>query len=394
MPRSARILAATAVAAVVALTACTSGGGSPDPRAGHTSGPQTGSSGPATGAGPTAPSSASSTAPAPLPQATAGKPSVVARALEVPWGVAFLPGGDALVSERMSHRIVRVTPEGVTNVAGTVPDVAPDAGEGGLLGIALSPHFASDRLVYAYCTTEIDNRVVRFRYGRDGLGTLTRVFTGIPRAADHDGGRLAFGPDGMLYVTTGDAEQPDRAPTKSYLGGKVLRMTPEGKPAPGNPDPGSVVWTRGHRNPEGLAFGPKGTVFEAELGQDAQDEINRLQAGRDYGWPSVEGDAGGPKAGATAPLLTFATDEASPSGLAYAGGSLWLGALQGHRLYRVPVNTDGSLGAPTSLLDGSYGRLRTVAVAPDGALWVTTSNRDGRGDPRYDDDRIIRIPLS
>jgi glucose/arabinose dehydrogenase len=333
------------------------------------------------------------TAAAPTPAARVGAAHVLVQGLEVPWGVAFLPDGSALVSERVSHRVMRVTSAGAVSSVGTVPGVADDAGEGGLLGLALSPAFASDQLVYAYLTAADDNRVVRMRYANGKLSAPVAVFTGIPKAANHDGGRIAFGPDRLLYVTAGDANQRDRAPDRSYLGGKVLRMTADGRPAPGNPDPASVVYTVGHRNPQGLAWGPDGRLYEAEFGQNQQDEINLLTPGADYGWPTDEGKLGPARPGLTRPLLTWSTGDASPSGLAYAGGSLWLGTLQGERVYRIPVLAGGRLGAPESLFSGVYGRLRTVAVAPDGALWITTSNRDGRGDPSATDDRIIRVPL-
>jgi len=195
-------------------------------------------------------------------------------------------------------------------------------------------------------------------------------------------------------VTAGDAGQRERAPDRGYLGGKVLRMTPDGAPAPGNPFPGTVVYTLGHRNPQGLAWAPDGGLYEAEFGQNTLDEINLLQPGDDYGWPTVEGTVGPSRPGLTAPLLTWATDEASPSGLAFAGDSLWLATLQGERIYRIPLLAPGRVGDPISLLDGQFGRLRTAVRAPDGSLWITTSNRDGRGDPGGDDDRIIRVPLA
>ncbi|MDQ6937180.1 MAG: PQQ-dependent sugar dehydrogenase [Actinomycetota bacterium] len=311
----------------------------------------------------------------------------------MPWGLAMLPDGSALVSERTTHDIVHVQPDGHRATVGHITTVTTNTVEGGLLGLVASPTFASDRTVFAYYTSAEDNRVVRFTFDGRVVGPPTPIFTGIPQGATHDGGRLAFGPDGYLYVTTGDTQRRDRAPDPSFLGGKVLRMTRDGKPAPGNPDAGSVVYTRGHRNPQGLAFGPGGVLYEAEFGQDTLDEINRLEPGKDYGWPTVEGTAGPSRPGLTPPLLTWPTDDASPSGLAYAGGSLWLAALRGERLYRIPVLADGAVGRPSALFQGRFGRLRTVGVAKDGSLWVTTSNRDGRGQPRSGDDRIIRIPL-
>jgi glucose/arabinose dehydrogenase len=324
----------------------------------------------------------------------AGPAAVLASNLAVPWGMAFLPDGSALVSERDSHRIVRIDPQGQVTEVGVVPGVADDSGEGGLLGIALSPAFADDALVYAYLTSDTDNRVVRMSYRHGELGAPSVVFTGIPKASIHNGGRIAFGPDGLLYVTAGDAGQRQRAPDPAYLGGKVLRMTADGAPAPGNPFPGSVVYTLGHRNPQGLAWGPDGSLYEAEFGQNTLDEINLLAPGNNYGWPAVEGTVGPANPNLTAPLLTWDTDEASPSGLAYAGDSLWLATLQGKRIYRIALLGPGRVGRPTALLDGRYGRLRSVGRAPDGSLWVTTSNRDGRGAPLEGDDRVIRVPLS
>ncbi len=372
-----RATAAGLALAGVLAAGCTSPSthGTPSSRAGGSAGTASGASAP--------------------PQGTLGTAQVLATGLEVPWGLAFLPDGDALVSERISHRLVRISASGTVTDVATVPGVADDAGEGGLLGVALSPTWTRDHLVYAYLTTATDNRVVRFTWsGGTGIGRVQPIFTGIPKAPNHDGGRLAFGPGGLLYVTAGDALQPTRAPDPSYLGGKVLRMTATGAPAPGNPYPGSVVFTKGHRNPQGLAWGPDGTLYESEFGQSAEDEVNALVAGADYGWPVDEGTLGPHRPGLTEPLLTWPTDDASPSGLAYAGGSLWLATLQGQRLYRIPVLSGGRLGSPTSVLTREFGRLRTVARAPDGALWVTTSNRDGRGDPVAADDRVIRIPLT
>ncbi|RTL70033.1 MAG: PQQ-dependent sugar dehydrogenase [Pseudonocardiaceae bacterium] len=327
------------------------------------------------------------------PQRTPGAPRVLLTGLEVPWAIAFLPDGNALVTERESGRIVRVTPQGAATPVGTVGGVAA-RGEGGLLGIAVSPRFATDRAVYVYYTSSQDNRVVRLQVGPDGTidGNAQQVVvSGIGAASIHNGGGLTFGPDGFLYVATGDSSRSDASQNRDDLGGKVLRVTPDGAPAPGNPF-GTAVWTYGHRNVQGLAFGPGDRLYATEFGQNTFDEINLLTPGADYGWPTVEGIAG--REGFTDPLVTWATSAASPSGLAYAGGSLWAGALRGERLWRIPLTADGRTGTPEALYTGEFGRLRGVVATPDGsALWVTTSNRDGRGSPAHDDDRILVVPL-
>jgi glucose/arabinose dehydrogenase len=322
---------------------------------------------------------------------TANPPAVrvIATGLQVPWGVAFLPGGDALVSERTTGRILRVPAAGgAAQPVMQVPGVDVNAGEGGLLGLAISPAYARDQLVYAYLTTAQDNRVVRFAPG----AAPQPVLTGLDRNAIHDGGRIAFGPDGMLYVGTGDAGNGPVAQDPESLNGKILRLRPDGGIPDDNPFKGSPVWSVGHRNVQGLAWDRAGRLWEAELGQDRVDEINLIRPGRNYGWPRVEGRGDTDGGRYTNPLVTWPTADASPSGAAVAGGSLYVGALRGERLWRVPL--DGArAGTPQPLLDGRFGRLRTVVVAPDGALWVTTSNRDGRGSPAGDDDRIIRVAV-
>lgn len=313
----------------------------------------------------------------------------VARDLETPWGLAFLPDGTAIVTERDSARVLAIEDTQVREI-GTIDAAAPRA-EAGLLGAAVSPDFADDGWVYFYLTTDVDNRVVRARYDGEQLGRTQTVYDGIPLAPIHDGGRIRFGPDSMLYVATGDAAQPDLAQDPGSPAGKVLRMTPEGEPAPDNPG-GSVVWTLGHRNIQGLAFTEDGDLWASEFGQDEADELNRIEAGDNYGWPQVEG-RGGP-ARFTDPVHQWATDEASPSGLAYAEGSLWMAALRGRRLWQIPIREDGSAGRPRAHFVGDLGRLRTVEAAPDGTLWLTTSNRDGRGDPADQDDRILVVELT
>lgn len=322
--------------------------------------------------------------------ATPGQARVLVSDLAVPWGVDFLPGGDALVTERDSTRLLRVTPEGNVREITTIDEAEP-RGEGGLLGLALAPDFQQNPWVYLYYTTSDDNRIVRFRYADGGLSDKQVIVSGIPASSIHNGGRLAFGPDGMLYASTGESGQAGLAQDRDSLGGKILRMTPTGDPAPGNPFGDSIVYSYGHRNVEGLAFGPNGKLYATEFGGSEWDEVNLIEAGNNYGWPEVEGPSEGDRY--TDPLLTWRPSEASPSGAEIAGGSLWVAALRGSRLWQVPFGDDGSLAEPQALYTDEYGRLRTVIRSPQGSLWVTTSNIDGRGDPAQHDDRILVLPL-
>jgi glucose/arabinose dehydrogenase len=312
----------------------------------------------------------------------------IATGLEIPWAVAFLPDGAALVTERASGRILRVRPPAVDLTGSTegtevarIGDVAP-VGEGGLLGIAVSPEYATDQWVYVYYTGAADNRVVRLHL--DG-GRPEPVLTGIPKARNHNGGRIAFGPDGLLYVGTGDATQGDAAQDTATLAGKILRITPDGRPAPGNPFGDSPVWSYGHRNVQGLAWDAGGHLYATEFGQNRYDELNRIEPGRNYGWPEVEGMGNDPAF--ANPVATWSTSDASPSGLAILDERAYLGCLRGTKLYRIGLNAS----RPQQLLSARYGRLREATVAPDGTLWLTTSNRDGRGDPVTEDDRILRL---
>jgi glucose/arabinose dehydrogenase len=313
---------------------------------------------------------------------------VVATGLDVPWGIAFLPDGSALVSERERARIVRVTPDGGVTDVGAVAHVA-GTGEGGLLGIALSPSFAQDRTLFAYYTSGPENVVARLVL--DDAYRVTdqqTIFDGIPSGPIHDGGRIAFGPDGFLYVGTGEAGRGSPAQDPADLGGKILRITADGDPAPGNPTAGSPVWTLGHRNVQGIAWDARGRMWASEFGQNTWDELNRIVAGDNYGWPDVEGRSGDSRF--HDPVRQWHTDVASPSGIAITQGSVFMAALRGERLWQVPL-LDSGTGKPRALLTHRYGRLRAVAVAPDGSLWVLTNNTDGRGSPRPGDDRIVRL---
>lgn len=327
---------------------------------------------------PTAPAATPTPAGPPNPQIA----GTVATGLAVPWGIAFLPDGSALVSERDRARIVRISASATTPVRG-VPGVEPggdNGGEGGLLGLALHP---SGSWLYAYLTAAADNRVVRMSWDGARLGDPEVVLDGIDANVHHNGGALAFGPDGMLYAATGDAGDSSLAADPSSLNGKVLRLTDVGDPPGDNPDD-SPVWSRGHRNVEGLAFDEQGRLWASEFGDKAYDELNRILRGADYGWPRVEG-RGGP---GRAPLAQWSTDECSPAGIAIAADRAWLGALRGECVWSVDLVT----GESERHLEG-HGRIRMVAAAPDGSLWVGTSNRDGRGDVRDGDDRILRVTL-
>ncbi|ANH93566.1 PQQ-dependent sugar dehydrogenase [Streptomyces sp. NPDC058319] len=321
----------------------------------------------------------------------------VAEGLDSPWGLAPLPDGGLLVSSRDRATLTRVDERtGRTTELGTVSGVAPQ-GEGGLLGIALSPGFASDHMVYAYFTSASDNRIVRMLYDpkkppKEQLGAPDTVFRGIPKGFVHNGGRIAFGPDGMLYAGTGESGERGLAQDTRSLGGKILRLTPEGEPAPGNPFPDSPVYSYGHRNVQGLAWDGRQRLFASEFGQDTWDELNAIVPGGDYGWPKAEGRSGDRRY--RDPVAQWHTDQASPSGIAYAGGSIWMAGLKGERLWRIPLRGTAASAAPQSFLTGEYGRLRTVAAAGDGRLWLVTSNTDGRGSPKKGDDRILEIRVT
>ncbi|MGN9777096.1 PQQ-dependent sugar dehydrogenase [Micromonospora sp. H33] len=317
------------------------------------------------------------------------RPEVVATGLVVPWGLAFLPDGSALVGERNSGRVLRVrrgaAPQQVAQIAGVFA-----VGEGGLLGLAVSPRFRRDGYVYAYFTSAVDNRIVRFRLTAPQV--QQPILTGLARASAHNGGRIAFGPDGMLYAGVGDAGVAATAQDPRSRNGKILRLRPDGGVPLTNPTAGSLVYSLGHRNVQGLAWDWRGRLYATEFGANTWDEVNRIVPGGNYGWPVVEGVAGDPRF--RDPIVTWRPAEASPSGAAIVGGTvLYVAALRGARLWVVPLNFwTGRPGTPTAHLVGVYGRLRTVEEAPDGSLWVTTSNRDGRGTPAADDDRIVRFP--
>ncbi len=315
--------------------------------------------------------------------------STVASNLAVPWGLAFLPDGRALVTQRDKGTISLIDGAKITEV-GQIAETSPTS-EGGLLGIAVSPDFATDATIFVYVTTTDDNQVLAMTYDGTSIGDVHPILAGIPNGSIHDGGRLAFGPDGFLYVSTGETGNGDLAQDRGSLGGKILRITAAGDPAPGNPDPKSPIWTLGHRNVQGLAFDDQDRLWASEFGSDVWDEVNLIQRGRNYGWPAAEGNAN--LEGYTDPYVQWHPEDASPSGVAYADGALWVASLRGNRLWEVPITEQGRLGQPTAHFVGEFGRLRNVTAAPDGSLWLGTSNQDGRGSPAPNDDRIFRVTI-
>ena len=310
------------------------------------------------------------------PAAAAGPATTVSGGHVQPWGLALLPDGSALFTERGTRRVWQARPGSPARVVATVPE-AVARGEGGLLGLAPSPAFTRDRTVYVYYTTATDNRIASLVLGSPARPRV--LLSGIPAGRTHNGGRLLFGPDGMLYAGTGDAGVPARAQDPRSLGGKVLRMRPDGRPPADSPF-GSVVHSYGHRNVQGLAFDGAGRLWASELGQDRWDEVNHVVAGGNYGWPVVEGR--NTDARFRAPAHVWSPSQASPSGMTWTGGALLVAALRGQRLWRLDLSGTRVVRV-TSSYAGTFGRLRTAARSPDGALWLLTAN--GR------DDRLLRI---
>lgn len=335
------------------------------------------------------------------------KTTIVAKNLDVPWAIAFLPDSNMLVTERRgSVKLIKTATGEQTTIAKI--DDAKEVGEGGLLGIALHPNFATNHFVYVYYTYSVtgdraQNRVVRYTFENQSLSNKTIIVDAIPSAPNHNGGRIKFGPDGFLYITTGDAQNPSLAQNTNSLAGKLLRVTDDGKPAPNNPF-GNAVYSYGHRNPQGLTWDSNGNLWETEHGQNATDEVNKIDAGKNYGWPIIRGDQ--KQSGMVLPILQSGNDTWAPSGAAFLNGSIYFSGLRGTTLYEAVLDNNviltrqlagKNLSQPVRIkelkthLKGEFGRIREVIVGPDNMLYITTSNRDGRGIPAFDDDRIIRV---
>jgi glucose/arabinose dehydrogenase len=320
--------------------------------------------------------------------------TVLAKKLEIPWGMAFLPDGSALVTERDSGRILQVGPESDANGL-TVSEVqrlteVQASGDGGLLGIAVSPKYSADKTIYVYYSTAKDNRIGKLVL----KGKLQPIVTGIPRSTDDNGGALAFGPDGYLYAGTGDATPAGtQAQNPKSLAGKILRMTTAGKPAPGNPAKDSLVWSLGHRNVQGIAWDKTKRMYASDSGQPKNGELNVIVKGKNYGWAKADGASTNPAL--TSPLYSWPINDSYCSGVAVVEQTVATACLLGKRVWLLNVTGNGTvLGTPQALLTGEYGRLRGLVAAPDGSLWASTSNQEDAGDPAPDDDRIIRLVFS
>ncbi|MFJ2542578.1 PQQ-dependent sugar dehydrogenase [Microbacterium sp. NPDC087589] len=305
--------------------------------------------------------------------------------LDAPWSIAF-HGDVALVSERDSARVLEIAEDGEGREVAVLEGVAP-GGEGGLLGLAVH-----DGELYTYFTADAENRVERRTIVGDAgglsLGPATAVIDGIPAAGTHNGGRIAFGPDGMLYVTTGDAGDRDSAQDLDALSGKILRLAPDGEVPADNPFEDSPVYSYGHRNPQGIAWDAEGAMYASEFGQDTWDELNVIEPGGNYGWPEAEGIAD--DSDYIDPVQQWRPDAASPSGIAVTASDIVIANLRGERLRTVPLD---DLTASAEEFVGELGRLRDVTVGADGMLWILTNNTDGRGSPSQGDDRILRLDL-
>ncbi len=323
----------------------------------------------------------------------AGPPKVVVEELTIPWEVVFLPNskGDMLITERPGRLVYIGEDREVIEVSGVA-----HRGEGGLLGLALHPKYSDNGLIYLYMTTAegdgLSNRVERYRLQGTVLTDREVIIENIPGAPYHDGGRIAFGPDGMLYITTGDAGNKDSAQDTKSLAGKILRLDEDGGVPKDNPF-NSAVYSYGHRNAQGIAWDKAGQLWATEHGRSGArsgyDEVNKIIKGANYGWPLIQGDES--QEGLVIPELNSGANETwAPSGMAYLREHLVFAGLRGESLYVSDISS-GRAEDLNTYLRGEYGRLRSVTVGPDKMLYILTSNRDGRGKNEASDDRIIKV---
>ncbi|MFD0201172.1 MULTISPECIES: PQQ-dependent sugar dehydrogenase [Saccharothrix] len=327
------------------------------------------------------------TAPAGEPEL--GAVTTLREGTDVPWGLAFLPDGSALVSEREAFTIYRLFPDGRRIDVGRVPGAQGTDGEGGVLGVEVSPTFAADGLVFVYHTAAGGNQVVRARLVGGELSGWTTILGGMPKNRYHNGGRLRFSPDGRyLFVSTGDAQNGSYGQNLDTNAGKILRIHPDGSIPADNPFPGKAIWSYGHRNVQGLDFDSRGRLWATEFGNNSQDELNLIERGADYGWPGCEGTAGYCD-DSVAPKKTWPTSAAGPSGLAIINDHLFVATTVGRRIYRLRIDGD-ELVDQQVYFQGAYGRLRTLEVDREGDLWLTTT---WDLDDVVDNDRVLHVDV-
>ncbi len=314
--------------------------------------------------------------------------SVFAKNLEVPWAIVFLPGNSLLVTERRGQ-VRLIDKNGHLSEPLLVLSDVKQVGEGGLHGITIHPNFSENKYIYTYYTYSAKdnksyNKVVRYKFDNEKFFDAKIIVRDIPGSVFHDGGRIKFGPDGFLYITTGDAQEPSLSQDRNSLAGKILRVNRDGDPAPGNPF-GTLIYSYGHRNPQGLSWDERGRLWETEHGAQATDELNLIAAGQNYGWPTIRGDE--KRTGMETPIINSGSETWAPAGAAYLEGSIFFGGLKGEALFEYRVKENKLV----KYLKGKLGRIRDVVLGPDGMLYIATSNRDGRGVPGSEDDKIFRI---
>ncbi len=317
---------------------------------------------------------------------------VIAQNLNIPWELAFLPNGDMLVTER-GGKLLRINKENKNTIE---IEGVTHRGEGGLLGLALDPNFKDNNLIYVYLTTttngKVTNQVERYTLGENAVTNKTVILKDIPGSTNHDGGRIAFGPDNLLYITAGDAGNEQGAQDTKNLAGKILRINSDGTIPNDNPFT-NAVYSYGHRNPQGIIWDKDGQLWSTEHGrsgaQTGYDELNKIVKGGNYGWPDIEGDE--KKEGIVSPQIHSGSKETwAPAGMVYLNNYIIFTGLRGESLYTANIS-DGTAKDLKKYLSSTYGRLRSVVTGPDNMLYILTNNGDGRGNKKSGDDKIILI---
>ncbi len=326
--------------------------------------------------------------------------TVITTGVEIPWEIAFLPESKKnepkkiLFTERTGK--LKLIANGQVTTVAKIPDVKI-YGEGGLMGLTIHPDFQKNKYMYLYYTyaangNETKNRVVRYKYENGNLTDRKVILDNIPGAIYHNGGRIKFGPDGFLYITTGDSLNPSLAQNTNSLAGKILRVTDEGSPATGNPF-NNLVYSYGHRNPQGISWDKQGRLWSTEHGRSAPsgfDEVNIIVKGKNYGWPEIQGTE--TKSGMESPFAQSGQETWAPASAEFINDSFFFAGLKGEALYELRVENSNAI-IKKHLLN-EFGRIRAVTLGPDNLLYISTSNRDGRGKPVSQDDRIIQIDPS